>query len=153
MSILLLTSGIHMPPRRSLDWISMKVKDIDKKKDNYIKSGRFIFNKFKTAKFVKDEDKKIKIPLPIKKVIKTWLEQNKHDYLIFQRNGKPFTSSSFTKRLNKIYGMNVGVDLLRSTYLTNKFGNIAEKVEEMNKITKEMGSSTNIAFIDHITSS
>ncbi len=142
----MLTSGIHMPTRRSLDWISMKIKNVDKKRDNYIKSGHFIFNKFKTAKFVKDEDKKIKIPLPIKKVIKTWLEQNKNDYLICQKNGKPFTSSSFTKRLNKIYGMNVGVDLLRSTYLTNKFVNIAEKVEEMNKITKEMGSSTNSAL-------
>ena len=66
---------------------------------------------------------------------------NTTEYLLFQKNNKPYTSSSFTKRLNKLYGANVGVDLLRSVYLTNRFGDVANKIEDLNTTAKQMGSS------------
>jgi hypothetical protein len=150
--IICLTSGLFMPPRRSLDWIAIKINNIDKTKDNYINGNYFIFNKFKTSKFVKDEDKKILIPIEIKKIIAKWRKVNKTDYLLFQKNGNSFSSSSFTKTLNRLYGKGVSTDMLRSMYLTNRFGNVADKVAEMNKITKEMGSSTNSALQYYVKS-
>jgi hypothetical protein len=66
--------------------------------------------------------------------------------LINIKDGKPFSSSLFGKRLNALYGDNVGVDVLRSVYLTDKFGDVSEKLEEMNKVTKQMGSSSNSAL-------
>lgn len=139
--IVALTSGVIIAPRRSLDWIAMKVKNVDKKEDNYIQGNYFMFNKFKTSKFVKPEDKKILIPKDLKSMLNKWVKINDNSYLLYQKNNKPFTSSSFTKRLNKLYGTSVGVDLLRSTYLTNKFGNVADKIEELTNTTKEMGTS------------
>jgi len=38
-----------LPPRRSLDYGLMKIKDYDIKTDNYYKNGKFYFNKYKTA--------------------------------------------------------------------------------------------------------
>ena len=39
-----------LPPRRSLDFCEMKIKNFDPKTDNYYKAGKFVFNKYKTAK-------------------------------------------------------------------------------------------------------
>jgi hypothetical protein len=135
-----------MPPRRSLDWCAMKLKNVDKTADNYINGSYFVFNQFKTKTFVSDEDKKVLIPAELKKVINKWKKVSNNDYLIFQKNGNPYTSSSFTKALNRIYGAGISTDMLRSMYLTNKFGETAKQLEEMNKVTKAMGSSTGSAL-------
>jgi hypothetical protein len=150
--IVCLTSGIFMPPRRSLDWCAMKVKDVDKSTDNYINGSYFVCNQFKTKKFVSDEDKKVLIPSELKKVINKWKKINNNEYLIFQKNGNPYTSSTFTKALNRIYGVGVSTDMLRSMYLTNKFGETAKQLEQMNKITKAIGSSTGSALQYYIKS-
>lgn len=146
--IVCLVSGKFIAPRRSLDWVEMKIKNFDKTVDNYYdkKDGFFFFNKFKTVKYVNDNDKKVIIPTELKKIINKWIKQNTTEYLIFNNKNQAFTSSSFGKKLNTLFGENVSTDLLRSVYISNKFGNIAEKVEEMNDTMKKMGSSTSSAL-------
>jgi hypothetical protein len=43
-------SGVVMPPRRSMDYSEMKIRNYDPKVDNYYRAGKFYFNRYKTAK-------------------------------------------------------------------------------------------------------
>ena len=42
--------GIVIPPRRSLDYSEMKIRNYDAKTDNFYKGNKFFFNKYKTVK-------------------------------------------------------------------------------------------------------
>jgi hypothetical protein len=145
--ILCLYSGKFIPVRRSLDYIAMKIRNFDRKKDNFFEKNYFYFNQFKTAKNVSDENKKIINPSELLKILNKWKKLNiDNDFLIFQKNAKPFTSSSLNKKLQSIFGENTGIDLLRSIYLTKNYGDIADKIQEINDATKAMGTSTNSAL-------
>ncbi len=139
--IIALTSGIFIPPRRNLDWCAMKIKNVDKKQDNYIEGNNFVFNKFKTAKFVSAKDKVIEIPKQLKSILKKWIQMNDSDYLIYNKNGC-FSSSSLSKKLQKIYGDGVTVDTIRSLYLTKNYKKTADELEKLNETAKKMGTST-----------
>ena len=68
--ILELYSNKHFPIRRSEDFTEMKIRgDIDRDEDNEIEGNfsKFIFNKFKTAKFQKDKRQIQKIKPLLKK--------------------------------------------------------------------------------------
>jgi integrase len=145
--IVCVTSGLFMAPRRSKDWFEMKIKNFDRKYDNYCTKTHFVFNKFKTAKFVKEEDRKIEIPKELQKILSKWIKNNTSEYLIYNfRTKKPFTASSLNKRLNKIYGDHISVDYLRSLYLTTKYGDVMQKMEDIQADTKAMGTSVSSAM-------
>ena len=57
--IVSLLGGIFIPPRRSLDYCSMKIKNINKDEDNYINKNKFVFNRYKTAKTYGQQDLEI----------------------------------------------------------------------------------------------
>jgi len=129
-----------MPPRRN-EWAMMMVKNFDKTQDNYMTNKEFVFNKFKTAKYKTEEEKKMEIPEELNKMIKKFRKVSDNDYLLYNHsNGKPFTSSAFTKMLNKIYGENVGIDSIRSVYLTDLYKGIP-KLKELEEIADNMGNT------------
>ena len=43
-------SGILTPPRRSLDFSDLKIRNLDVKTDKYYQSGKLYFNKYKASK-------------------------------------------------------------------------------------------------------
>jgi aryl carrier-like protein len=115
--IVSLTSCKFLPPRRN-EWCMMKVSNIDKETDNYLTNKEFVFNKFKTAKYKTEEEKRMEIPDELNKMITKFRKVSDNEYLLYNvSTGKPFSSSQFTKKLNKIYGENVGIDSIRSVYL------------------------------------
>ncbi len=141
--IIALTSGVFIPPRRNLDWCAFKVKNIDKAKDNYISGNHFVFNKFKTAKFVQPADRMIEIPKGLKTILNKWDKLNtESDYLLHNRSGY-FSSSAFSKKLQTLYGDGVTADTIRSLYLTNKYKKTADDIINMQKTAKQMGTSQN----------
>jgi len=97
------TSCKIMPPRRNLDVISIKLRNVNKTTDNYIDAkGNFIFNKFKTAKFNQDPDsleRKLPVPKEMLKYINRFKKiSDKSDYLLYhERNGSPFIILFFQK--------------------------------------------------------
>jgi len=66
-------------------------------------------------------------------------------HLFSDRSGKPYTSSSFTHRLNGIFkkhlGYNVSSTLLRKMYLTDKYKDYKKVQVEMAEDAKQMGHS------------
>jgi site-specific recombinase XerD len=147
--IVALTSTALMPPRRN-EWAMMKVSNINKVTDNYLTNKEFVFNKFKTAKYKTEEEKKMEIPDELNKMIKKFKKVSDNEYLIYNpSNGKPFSSSAFTKKLNKIYGENVGIDSIRSVYLTDLYKGIP-KLKELEQIHDEMGNTISSGLMYYV---
>jgi hypothetical protein len=129
----------QIPPRRSQDFILMKVKNYDEKKDNYYRKGTFHFNNYKTAKFYGLQT--VKVPKSLELLLTKWIKMNpKSEYLFFDYYDKALTASQMSKILNSIFKKNISVNILRHSYITAKAGPEIKKLEE---IAEDMGHSTN----------
>ena len=138
--IICLYSGEYIPPRRSKDYVNFKIKNIDKEKDNYMSKNEFIFNSYKTAKTYGQQ--KIEIPKELKSILNKWIKINPTDYLLFDSSLNPLSNVKLNQRLNKLFGKKVGVNQMRKTFLSSKYGDLIETKNELAKDMKNMGSST-----------
>jgi hypothetical protein len=133
--------GGHLcPPRRSVDFCMLKFKDYDERYDNWydIKEGKCYFNVYKTAKQYGLQE--MVVPTQLNNILKVWCQYfNPTDYVIFSANENRLSSPQITKRLNSILGTKTSVDILRSIYLTNKYGNI--NIDKMQEDATAMGHS------------
>lgn len=138
--IISLTSGIYIPPRRLLDWTTMKIKDINKEKHNFIDGNEFVFNTFKGS--ARKDTQRVDIPKELKTILNKWIESNPTEYLLFDVNGNKLSNVKLNQRLNKIFGKKISVNALRHTYLTNKYGDMIQKKKEIQETMEDMGSSS-----------
>lgn len=135
-----------LPPRRSLDYAQMKIKNYDTKKDNYYKAGKFYFNIYKTVDTYGTQVVDVKSLAPeLNANIMKWIKSDPTDYLLFSTNKNPLTSPQITRMLNRIFGKRTSTDLLRHIYLTDKYKNVPA-LEEMEKRASEMGHSLNTSM-------
>ena len=129
-----------LPPRRSLDYTEMKVKNFDVNKDNYYRNGVFYFNIYKTSKTYGQQTLDVKSLAPeFNKILKKWVTVNPTDYLLFSSVEKKLEPSQVTRMISNILGKNISTDLLRHIYLTEKYGKVQE---EMKTDSEAMGHST-----------
>jgi hypothetical protein len=141
--ILSVLSGIFIAPRRSKDYCDFKIKNIDKKKDNYLDKAQLVFNSYKTAKCYGEQ--KVSIPPTLKALLTKWIKINPTEYLFFDTNMNPLSSVKLNQRLNKLFdGKKVGVNALRHTYLTDKYADTMEQKKKIDKDMADMGSSANM---------
>lgn len=143
------------PPRRNIDYqymliVNKMTDDLDDKY-NYLDLDKkeFHFNNYKTKGTYKCQTTEIKPELmdvinlylkyhPLKTVLK---KKNGIVPFLVNFDGEPYNSNNFiTRVLNKIFNKRIGVSMLRSIYLTNKFG---DKVKELNDTAHDMGTSSN----------
>ena len=143
--ILSLLGGVHIPVRRSKDYVDFKIKSVDKEKDNYIddKWKELVFNSYKTAKTYGKQT--LPIPPKLKAILKKWISVNPTDYLLFDKNYNPLTNVKLNQRFNKIFGKKASVNIMRHSILTEKFGEQLKKNKELEKEMSAMGSSSNMA--------
>ena len=127
-----------LPPRRSLDYALMKIRNYDKANDNYYKAGKLYFNKYKTSD--KYGLQVLNVPDELNKIIKKWTKINESDYLLFSTNGNPLSSPQITRILNKVFGKRVSVDMLRHIFLTDLYKGMPNLID-MEKTAKEMSHS------------
>ena len=126
---LLLSLYVLQPPRRNADYYMMKFGMGDDKEYNYVclDKGMYRFNNFKTKKGGAEE-----LPVPDKmlSVFKQYLDIMKlgaGDFILFQKDEKRISSNKITKRLNTIFGKNIGASMLRHIYLTDKYSEVKEE--------------------------
>lgn len=140
-------SGVFIPPRRNMDYQLMKIKNIDKEKDNYIdhKNQSFVFNKFKTVSSYGQQ--KVKIPEKLYKIIILYIKHKikNSDFLISQKKGEPFISATFTQFLNSIYKDygKIGNNSFRHAYLTTKYGDINKDLNKMGTSHRQLETYIN----------
>lgn len=140
--ILALTTGVYIPPRRSLDWTLMRngTEEYDKNKDNYLdlKAGKFIFNIYKTSKFY-DRQETV-IPKELKTILKRFIRFSKSEYLIVNNKNEPFTIQRLTQKLNVLLDGKISTSMLRHIFLSDKLKDVP-KLTELENLSKEMGHS------------
>lgn len=137
--ILSVLSGLYIPPRRSMDYTAFKIKNIDKEQDNYFDKNKLVFNKYKTSG--KKGQQVVEVPKELVLILKKWIAVNPTDYLLFDRNNNAMSSVKLNQKLERMFGKKVGINTLRHSYLTDKYGDLIDAKKEMEKDFKEMGSS------------
>ena len=65
-----------------------------------------------------------------------WIKINRNDYLIFTSTGTKFTSSMITRRFNQLFGKKASTNILRHSYLSERYGDIQAEIKET---AKKMG--------------
>jgi len=136
--ILCLTSGVYFPPRRSSDWIFMKIKNIDKANDNYIDKKKFIFNKYKTAKFYGQQQ--VEIPKDLKPIINKFIKFNPNEYLLTDGKGEQLSTIRLTQKLNTIFGNKISTSMLRHVFLTEKLKDVPA-INDLKELAHDLGNS------------
>lgn len=136
--LLCLTSGVYIPPRRSMDWI-IKIKEVDVENDNWIETrkSRFVFNEYKTKKNYGVQY--AIIPISLKKILMKWVKINPTEFLFFNTEKRGLTQSTITKKLNKIFEKNISTSMLRHIYLTEEFGEV--ELKKLTDTAESMGTS------------
>ena len=123
--MLCLSSGIFIEPQRVKDWVCFKINNIEKDKDNYMEGKgskcNLVFNSYKTFKFY--GEKKLPCSPELQKILNTFIAYVKphSEHLLNDSNWKPLSQVTFTQRLNKIFNKPVSVNVLRHSYLTDRF--------------------------------
>jgi hypothetical protein len=137
--ILCLYGGFYIPPRRSKDYVNLKIKNIDHNL-NYIDKNEFVFNNYKTAKTYGEQ--RVVIPKELKTILNKWIKTNPTDYLLFDSSYKQLSNVKLNQRLNKLFGKKAGVNQMRKTYLSDKYANLIDTKKQLEKDFKDMGSSS-----------
>jgi len=138
--LLSLLGGIFIAPRRALDYVNFKIKDLDKSKDNYLDKSMLVFNSYKTAKVYGQQS--VSIPPTLRYILKKWVKHNPTDYLFFDINLNQLTSVKLNQRLNKLFGgKKIGVNSLRHSYLSDKYGDTIQTNKALAEDLSKMGSS------------
>jgi integrase len=138
--IICLLSGFYIPPRRSKDYIDFKIVDIDKDKDNYLDKSQLVFNSYKTSKTYGKQS--VDIPKELKAILRKWIKRNPTEYLLFDCKKEKLSNVKLNQRLNKLFKKHSAINALRKSYLTDKFGDMIDKKNDIEKTFKQMGSSS-----------
>jgi len=146
--ILALTSGVYFSPRRSSDWIFLKIKNISKDADNFIDKNKFVFNKYKTAKFYNQQQ--VDIPKELKKILTKFIKLNPHDYLLTDALGKQLSTTRLTQKLNTIFGNKISTSMLRHIYISSKLQDVPA-LNDLKQMATDMGHSITeqLQYIKH----
>jgi hypothetical protein len=84
------------------------------------------------------------MPKELKSILTKWIKINPTDYLFFDYNRNQLDAIKMNQRLNAIFKKKVGINQLRKTYLSGKYGHLI-KIEEDKKTDMEsMGSSIGV---------
>jgi hypothetical protein len=73
----------------------------------------------------------------------------KSNDLLIKKSGNPFTTKDIQLTINKVLGKKIGCTLLRSIFLTSKYGDV---MEEMKNDTDAMATSIDVARSNYIKS-
>jgi len=136
----LLSLYVLNPPRRSKDYIMMKIRNVDRLKHNYIKKSKkpnFVFNDFKTVGKIGSQE--VDIPFKLYSILTKWAKRAPTDWLITNSSFKRPAPSFITRELNAIFGKKMSSNLLRHSFVTHKFGDVS--LSDLEKTAKDMGGS------------
>ena len=161
IDLLILSLYTLQPPRRNLDYLKMNVVNkYDPElstNNNYLdlKNKQFIFRNYKTKKTYTDQV--VPISDELFEIIKIYLKHHplksltkgKFNIPLFvDSSNEPLKNSNeITRILNKIFNKKIGSSMLRNIYLTNKY---SDKMDQLNDDTTAMGTSINTAQTNYI---
>lgn len=135
-----LFSGKYIPPRRSMDYFMMKIKNVGND-DNWIDDNELVFNSYKTVATYGQQ--RVKIPNILLKIIQKYIKviPEQQDYLFFTITGKPLSAVTMNQRFNGLFlSKNVSVNNFRHLYLSHTY----QKNIQLKKDLTNMATSMNV---------
>lgn len=126
-------------PRRAMDYVELKIRNINKEVDNFIDKNKIVFNKYKGS-LIKGQQV-LTLPNNLKNILNKWININDSDYLLIDVNKNKLNSVKLTQRINKIFKRNFAINGFRHFYLTNKYGETMKDYKKMEEDMNDMGSS------------
>ena len=134
-----------MPPRRNLDYIAKIGKP--QENSNWYDGVNFYFGNYKTKGAYHTQV--VPVPNELKHVIENYLEHRpfKCNDLLGKKSGLPFKTKDIQTTLNKVIGKKVGCTMLRSIFLSSKYGDV---MKEMKHDTDAMATSVSVAQSNYI---
>jgi len=141
----LLSLYTMLPPRRSLDYIAQIGKP--QENSNFYDGTNFYFGNYKTKGSYNTQV--VPVPTELKKVIDDYLEARpfKSTHLLIKKSGIPYKTRDIQLTLNKILKKKISSTMLRSIFLSSKYGNM---MEEMKSDADAMGTSTSVIQSNYI---
>jgi len=133
----LLSMYVLIPPRRSADYYNFKIRDIDRKKDNYVVDDQLVFNSYKNSAKIGQQE--VKAPKELIDLIHKWTKINKSEWLIPSNSGTQMSQTGLTGILNRVFGRKISSSMLRHIYLTKRYGDV--DLQDLNETTRKMGSN------------
>jgi hypothetical protein len=134
-----------IPPRRNLDMVAK----IGKPQENssWYDGVNFYFGNYKTKGTYHTQV--VPVPDDLKEVLNSYIENRpfRTNDLLVKKSGNPFTTKDIQLTINKVLGKKIGCTMLRSIYLSSKYG---EAMNEMKEDVQNMGTSTQIAQSNYI---
>ena len=152
LSLMVLSLYTEFQPRRNQDYQDMDVIKKSTGKEsadrNYIvvDQGKFVFNKYKTAK--KHGQQTFDVPESLMEIVRLYLRfhplwkptkgKKMSAPFLVRHDGSPLTAvNSITRILNKVFGKRIGATALRHIYLSDKYD-----IKEMRDDAEKMAQST-----------
>jgi len=151
--LLLLVSGKYDGTlRRSKDWSEMKYKNLTDESNHLIMTKRnwnFLFQVYKTHRFHGDQI--VNIEPELKKILTKWIKLldkvcPQNDYLFIDARCNKLNPTKITQRLNLIFGKKASINILRHSFLSEKYKNMPS-LTELQEEAKAMGHS----LTEHLT--
>ena len=138
-----LSGQAGIPPRRSMDYGLMKIRNYDPKTDNYFKAGKFYFNNYKTSSTYGLQT--LDVPKQLNTLLKKWVKLNSNDYMLYSTNKQKLSSPQINRILNTAFGKKISTNLLRHIYLTDHYKDVPA-ISAMEDLARDMGHSTSQAM-------
>jgi len=137
----MLSCMLLIPPRRSLDWVDFKLRNIDTQKDNYLSGNKLIFNSYKTKRYYGRQEIDIS-KNPLKKILNDWSKINTSDHLLLDTTlNQPLNQTKLTIRLYNLFGKKVSVNMLRHIFITEKVLPDIPALQKLKETAEQMGHS------------
>jgi hypothetical protein len=138
----LMSCLVLIPVRRSLDWVSFKMRN-ETEKDNFLAYDKrkpvFVFNDYKTKRTYGQQ--RVPIPTKLASIMRKWSEVNLHDTLLMNYNQKgPMNQTQLNVLLHEFFGKPISTSLLRHIYLTHLHEN-TPGLKEMTETATTMAHS------------
>lgn len=153
----ILSLYVLQDPRRNEDYFQMKHNgEINAAADNYYTSKEMVFNQYKNSNTKGQQ--RVSLSKKLKLLLKKWKMIQNSPYLLvltksgevkegILENGKQATDKVIPISLNKSFGKNVTVNILRHSFLSEKY---PVYLHEANQTTANMGTSFAMALSNYI---
>jgi hypothetical protein len=133
-------------PRRNMDYLLMTIGESSKENNWYV-DGKFVFNRYKTS----DEygQQVMEVPENLRKVIDDYIGKRTSGYLLMS-NGRHLHVNGITLILNSVFGTGIGCSMLRTIYLTEKYGeNYNERKIDAEHMAHSLATQNKYIRLDH----
>lgn len=118
----LLSCLVLLPVRRSLDWVSFKLRNVNEEEDNFLtydkRKPTLVFNDYKTKRTYGQQ--RLPIDTKLANILTKWMEKNPNDNLLMNYHQKGnINATQLTQLLHGFFGKPISTSLLRHIYLTH----------------------------------